>query len=97
MKLNKNYRASIQDRNVVLERYVVPTEKTVKGTDEGTRVGTGEFTKASWELIGYYPNHQAMLRGFVAVEMRNVPQNIAALTQKVDELYVLIKGLEVAK
>lgn len=91
--LNDTHRFYVSERNIVLERYVEPTEKTKKLTDakDSPRVSTGEYTKPSWECLGYHRTHAQMLRAFVGSEMRQCDQNIVSLIDKVDELYLLIE------
>lgn len=96
MFLNAGYNISIQDRNVVLERFSRSVEKTKKD-DEGASIPTGEFTKDSWVVVGFYPTHKAALRGFIDLELRGVPQNFFELSRKIDELYSLIEDLEVTQ
>lgn len=98
MKLNDNYRVRIDDRNVVLEKFCESREKTVKlnkGVKDSPMIGTGEFTKATWETLGYFPTHQAALRAFVGCELREVPQEVNEILSKIDGLYALIEGLPI--
>lgn len=85
--LNDSHRFYISDRNVILERFVPSKPKTAKVNGA---VPVNEFTKEYYELLGYYPTHQAMLRAFVGSELKHCDQGITELLRKVNELYDLI-------
>ena len=92
MKLGDNYEIIIDERNVVLRKYIEPVEKTK--TVDGIKVSDG-MSKGHWDVCGYYPSHQALLRAFVAMELRGTPQEINVLLGRVNELYELIDGLDI--
>ena len=92
MIINDTYRVTTSERNVVLEKYIVPIEK-FKAVD-GIKVSQG-MSKGGFELLGYYPSHQAAIRAYVADELRGVPQEINELLRKIDEVMVVIEGLVV--
>ena len=93
MFINDKYRVSVDARNIVLEKYIAPKEQFKKV--DGVKVSKG-MSKASYELVGYYPSHRAMLRGFAELELRSIPQSYLGLCAKIDELYELISGLPIS-
>ena len=96
MKINDNYEITVDERNFVLKKYIEAKEKTMKVSDakDAPRVGTGEYTKGSWELIGYYPSLTAALRGYINVETRSVPMEVNEILRKIDEVMVVIENIK---
>ena len=94
MKLTEDYEISIDERNVILRHYVAPVEKTKKASDG--RVGTGEFTAGHFETVGYYRTHQAALRAWVNMELRETPQTVSELLLRLDEVMEVIGKLEIS-
>jgi len=93
MFLSDDYKIKIDERNVVLEHLVRPVELFKKV--DGVKVSKG-MSKGHWEVIGYYNSHQALLRAFVNLEIREVPQEVNEILGKIDELYALIEGLPIS-
>ena len=88
--LNDTHRFYVSERNIVLERYVAPRQKTAKVNGA---VPVNEWTKEYWECLGYHRTHGQMLRAFVGSEMRQCDQGIYDLIDKCSELYALIERI----
>lgn len=97
MKLTEDYEITVDDRNVILRHYIAPVEKTKKVSDakDSPRISTGEYTAGHWEVVGFYRTHQAALRAWVNMELREETQEVSELLRKIDGLYELIGGLDI--
>jgi len=66
--INEKWRIQIDELNHTLERFneggvVIPNGKY-----------KGQLTKATWEVVGYYPNLLQCLRAVVRVEATAIPE-----------------------
>lgn len=92
MKLSDNYEITVDERNVILRHYVAPVEKF--HSVDGVKVSKG-MSKGHWEVCGYYRTHQAALRAWMNMELRETPQSVTELLGKLDEVMKVIGGLEI--
>lgn len=93
MKLSDNYEITVDERNVILRHYVAPVER-FKVVD-GVKVSRG-ITAGHWETVGYYRTHQAALRAWVNMELRETPQTVSELLLRLDEVMEVIGGLDIS-